>query len=81
MCTVVHDYFYIDFTQIFNLIILFLPLTTPSSASINRKSPFPLPSASPIVETITSPLGRQCVVCKADTFKACTSFGSIVYTI
>lgn len=56
-----------------------LPLIIPFSASINKKSPFPLPSASPIVEIITSPFGRQCVVCKVDTLKACTSLGSIVF--
>lgn len=73
----VYDYLF-NFVQVSLFYLVYLPFTTPSSASINRKSPFPLPSASPIVEIITSPLGRQCVVCKADTFKACTSLGSIV---
>lgn len=59
--------------------IKYIPLIIPLSASINKKSPFPLPSASPIVEIITSPLGEQCVVCKADTLKPWTSLGSMVY--
>ncbi len=55
-----------------------VPLTAKVSPSRRTKWPLARPSASPMVDTMTCPSARQCIVCGAPTSSSCSCCGSTV---